>query len=352
LLERDAYSPILRRVLEETGEIASSILAQSIDLVDRVANRREATLDTYAEAIALILGVERAQLQMLEQVHGISCRDAHCFCGYSLGEVSALVEAGTLSFRDALVVPLSLAGDCAQLANDVTLGVMFSRGAEVPHDEIEQFLIEVNRRGRGVIGVSAELSPNSLLLMGQEKSLDEFQHLTKTKLPFRTQVRRNPNRWPPLHTPIVWQRQIPDKASELMHSLDGGQTAPNPPVISLVTGDDGYDASNVRSILRNWTDHRQQLWDVVLELLERDIQTVIHVGPEPNIMPATFKRLSENVESQTRGSIGMRTLSQIVRRPWLSALLPKRAMLLKAIQMKHIVLEDWLLENDPADKSQ
>ena len=133
-----------------------------------------------------------------------------------------------------------------------------------------------------------------------------------------------------------------------MHNLEGGQSAPTPPVISLVTGDAAYDASNTRSLLRDWTDHRQQLWKVVLELLDRDVQTIIHVGPEPNIIPATFKRLSENVEAQTRGSIRMKTLSQIVRRPWLAALLPKRAMLLKAIQLTHIVLEDWLLDNEPS----
>ncbi len=348
LLQHDAYGTILRSVLQETSEIAADILARPIDLIERVEAHRQTSLDCYAEAIALILGVERAQLQMLEQLHGVSCRDADCFCGYSLGEVSALVEAGSITFRDALVVPLSLANDCADLADDVTLGVMFSRGEEIRHDDIEQILIGVNRRGRGIVGVSAELSPNSMLLMGQGNSLAEFQHLTKTTLPFRSQVRRNPNRWPPLHTPIVWQRQIPDKASELMHNLEGGQSAPTPPVISLVTGDAAYDASNTRSLLRDWTDHRQQLWKVVLELLDRDVQTIIHVGPEPNIIPATFKRLSENVEAQTRGSIRMKTLSQIVRRPWLAALLPKRAMLLKAIQLTHIVLEDWLLDNEPS----
>ena len=34
----------------------------------------------------------------------------------------------------------------------------------------------------------------------------------------------------------------------------------------------------------------------------------------------------------------------LARRPWLSALLPSRAALLRAPLLKHVILEDWLLE--------
>ena len=37
----------------------------------------------------------------------------------------------------------------------------------------------------------------------------------------------------------------------------------------------------------------------------------------------------------------------LARRPWLSALLPSRAALLRAPLLQHIILEDWLLENPP-----
>ena len=50
------------------------------------------------------------------------------------------------------------------------------------------------------------------------------------------------------------------------------------------------------------------------------------------------------MDGLTRGSIGMRALSGIVRRPWLSALLPSRTALLRAPLIRHISLEDWLLE--------
>ena len=65
--------------------------------------------------------------------------------------------------------------------------------------------------------------------------------------------------------------------------------------------------------------------------------------------PATFHRLSDNVLQQTSGrslgSYGMRAAAGLARRPWLSAILPSRAALLRAPLLKHILLEDWLLEH-------
>jgi hypothetical protein len=67
------------------------------------------------------------------------------------------------------------------------------------------------------------------------------------------------------------------------------------------------------------------------------------VGPAPNIIPSTFKRLADNVDTQTRGRLGVRTLKAIVPHPWLKRILPNQAALLRAPLIEHVVLEDWLL---------
>jgi [acyl-carrier-protein] S-malonyltransferase len=43
----------------------------------------------------------------------------------------------------------------------------------------------------------------------------------------------------------------------------------------------------------------------------------------------------------------MRAVSGLARRPWLAAMLPANAALLRAPYVKHVNLEDWLLENLP-----
>jgi [acyl-carrier-protein] S-malonyltransferase len=120
--------------------------------------------------------------------------------------------------------------------------------------------------------------------------------------------------------------------------------------VSLVTGGADYNEYNARSILNRWTDHPQRVWDVVYETLSAGVDAVIHVGPEPNLFPATYRRLSENIQQQTSGkspgSISLRVVSGFARRPWLTAVLPSRTALLRAPFLQHVILEDWLLEQE------
>ena len=120
-------------------------------------------------------------------------------------------------------------------------------------------------------------------------------------LPMPVHIKVNPDRWPPMHTPIVRQKYIPDRAAVMMDRMRGGMQPPCPPVFSLVTGDLSYDDFHARDILRDWSDHPQRLWDAVYATLAGGIGTVIHVGPAPNVIPATFNRLGDNIRQQTAG---------------------------------------------------
>ena len=137
----------------------------------------------------------------------------------------------------------------------------------------------------------------------------------------------------------------------MLGTAPGGFTAPKPPVLSCVTGETSYNWNNSREILNRWVDHPQNVWDVVDQILAAGVETVIHVGPEPNILPATFNRLKNNIAAQLSGSslvtLGLRTMSQIARRrPWLASLIHSDATLLRAPFVEQILLEDWLLEQD------
>jgi [acyl-carrier-protein] S-malonyltransferase len=121
--------------------------------------------------------------------------------------------------------------------------------------------------------------------------------------------------------------------------------------VSLVTGKRSYDDTSARDLLRRWIDQPQRLWDAVCETLAADVKTIIHVGPAPNMIPATFTRLAENIKQQvggrSLGSYGRRAMTGVARHPWLGPLLPARAALLRAPYVQQIVLEDWLLEHAP-----
>jgi [acyl-carrier-protein] S-malonyltransferase len=313
-----------------------------------VRRGEESSLATFGEDIGMIMAVEAAQLESAEECCGFDYDRARMAFGYSLGEVSALVHGGVFALEHALAPLVSLADDCAALAPDVTMGIVFSRGAELDIDAVQRLCVEINLEDRGVIGVSAYLSPNSVLVLGQHETVDRFQARMHQTMPGPVHLRKNQERWPPLHTPIMWDRNIPNRAARQMLAMPGGLTAPVVEVFSLVTGRASYKDYNSREILAAWIDHPQRLWDAVAYVLSEAVETVIHVGPAPNLIPATFKRLSDNVRSQLGGgtwnSLGRRAISGIVSRPWLARWLSARAQLLRAPHVRHIVLEDWLLD--------
>jgi [acyl-carrier-protein] S-malonyltransferase len=293
--------------------------------------------------------MELAQLEILETFFEISLTDANMMYGFSLGELTALTAGGVLTLDDALKIPLMMSRDAAELADDVTLCVLFSRsGKFIPRKNVHRLCAEINAEGNGVIGVSTFLAPNSMLLIGQKDTVQRLKERKGEITTERISVRVNDDKWPPLHTPIVWQRNITDRAQFLMHTIEGGFTAPTTPLFSMATGAFSYDGDNTRDVVAQWIDKPQLLWEAVDATLARGVETVIHIGPQPNIIPATFGRLAANVELLTKDRLPMHTLSRIVQYGWLSAVLPKRTNLLRAPNIVHVTLEDWLLQQDIA----
>jgi [acyl-carrier-protein] S-malonyltransferase len=166
-------------------------------------------------------------------------------------------------------------------------------------------------------------------------------------LPEQTHLRKNSNIFPPMHTPIVWERAIPNRAAVMLHTLRGPFAPPDPPVFSLVTSRMDYNALTARDILQRWTDHPQMLWDAVQETFSNGTETILHIGPDPNLIPATYKRVSDNVQAAAKQRFGVRAVQAVVRQSWLSALLPEGAALLRAPLIEQINLEDWLLSHSP-----
>ncbi|MBC7856309.1 MAG: ACP S-malonyltransferase [Pirellulaceae bacterium] len=347
LLLHGLYGPIVAKHLRDLSPVTSEMLNREVDLVRFVREGKERSLETYGETLSLIVAMEMAQLELLKTHFDIDYSGAKLSFGYSLGEITALVAGRIMEAAEAIKIPLMLCEDCVALARDVTLGILFTRSGELPQDEIRRLCLRINGEGKGVIGISSYLSPNSILVMGQLDTLDRFKQLAVEQLSVKVSLRKNNDAWPPLHTPIVWDKHIPNRAAWRMHTLAIRLVEPKPTVLSLVTGRLSYTELSARSLIHQWVDHPQRLWEAVCEVLARDVKTIIHIGPEPNLILATFKRLSENISAQTEKSLSMRALSAAARRPWLQGVLPERASLMRAPFVQHVILEDWLLENAP-----
>jgi [acyl-carrier-protein] S-malonyltransferase len=138
----------------------------------------------------------------------------------------------------------------------------------------------------------------------------------------------------------------------LYHTV-GGDRRPRPDVISCTTGRANYDEWNSREILTEWTDHPQRLWDAMEHTLASGAELIIHVGPEPKLIPAAFDRLSGKVMKQLKtrhlDTLGRRVLPSISRNAWLARRLPHNAVVIRAPFVNHLILEDWLLAQEVAE---
>lgn len=352
LLATPAYRGTVERRLTEAGELCAEVTGRPADLIARVAGRDEPGLESYAEAIAIVFAAEMAQVDLLRETHGVDVGGAKMAYGYSLGELVAVAVSGLYPLDQMMRPPLELAADCASMAPDCSMAVLFSRSESLDEARIHRLCEEITAEGRGAVAVSAVLSPNTLLVLGEGETIGRLKTDCKSLEGPAIHVRNNDGLWPPLHTPLVRRRHIPDRAALMIREATRLAETPRPPIWSLVTGRREYEADSGREVLRRWTDSPQLLWEAVEATLAADVRTVIHIGPEPNVIPATFKRLADNVVKQTLAwslsGVGMRTVQQMARSTWLTPLLPRSGCLLRAPGVEHVVLEDWLLENAPA----
>lgn len=352
LLDHEIYGPVVARTLENVSGIVSEVLREKVDLQAHVRLGAKTALRTFPLDVATIVAMELAQIELLETIFEVPARRARYSFGYSIGELSALIFGGNFSLENLLPVPLRLAPDCADLAEDTTLGVLFTRGGALRPDDVERLCLAVSGEGKGLIGPSAYLSPNTALLLGQGQTLARVEELMSDFISEKVMLRRNPNQWPPLHSPLVWERSIPNRAAVMLYHIEESAKVPTPAVLSCVTGEASYNSLDSRELLVRWTDHPQRLWDVIDETLSSGVEMVVHVGPAPNLVLATFARLENNVRKQLDGGnrylhmLSRGLASELNRHAWLTRLLPSKAALLRLPYLVHVNLEDWLLDQE------
>jgi [acyl-carrier-protein] S-malonyltransferase len=352
LLVHPVYSPIVRSTLDSASELCASILGRPADLAARIQAGAPSALSTFVEDIAMIVAMELAQLRLLEEVFDVPVRQCRLSFGHSIGELAALVLGGVYDFEPLLLVPLSLAQDCAALTAGTSMGLLSSQRGALEPDAVQHLCSAISGQGHGLVGVSTYLSPYKVILLGQGDTLERLEQEVPAFLRGEVTLRRKANRWPPLHTPLVWERSIPNRTAVAMHHIAGGSQKPSPAVISFSTGQASYDEYNSRTILAEWTDHPQRMWDVMEQTLSSGVDLVIHTGPDPKLIPTAFDRLSSRVMKQLKRThldrLGGSVIPSISRNGWLTRNLPSNAVLFRAPFLRHLVLEDWLLAQDVA----
>ncbi len=355
LLDHPLLGQYLDHRLEQADALCSDVINRHTQIRQDLIDERPSDLDTYPADLAMIVAVELAHWDALQELLGEQRSNIKVLVGYSLGEVTAAIVSGLIDYEAAMRPVLELSRDAAALADRVTMGIVFSRGPGLDVELVRQKCEAITAEGKGVIAVSTYLAPNTVLLMGENETVDRFGSMMSEFLPKATHLRKNQHLWPPLHTPIVLQKQLRDRAAVTLQTTEVHPQQPAIPILSCVSGNLGYTGFNTRKMLTDWVDHPQQLWKCVHGILDMGIDHVIHLGPEPNIIPATLTRIADNVLAQINQpnwmGYGLRTFSKWAGyRRWLNNLLSHDAVLLRAPYVIQTVFEDRLLEPEEAVK--
>ena len=83
----------------------------------------------------------------------------------------------------------------AALAGDVTLALLLSRGPVLDFDVVRRLCLVISQKGQGVIDISTYLSPNSVLLMGQNGTLRLLDARIHEVFPHQVAVRSLAFKW-------------------------------------------------------------------------------------------------------------------------------------------------------------
>lgn len=208
------------------------------------------------------------------------CTDA---AGLSLGEYTALVFAGVMSFRDGLKV-VKRRGEAMQAAADATPSGMLSLlMLELP--QIEKLCDEA--RGGGTLQVANHLCPGNIVVSGSAASIDAIEKLVAAAdgKAIRLAVAGA------FHTPLM---RPADEA--LAEALRGVTLQPaRVPVWSNVDAKPHTDPEEIRALLIRQV-LQPVLWETTLRgLLAAGCEKFVEIGPG-RVLAGLLKRVQRKAE--------------------------------------------------------
>lgn len=278
-LELSQDYPIARDTFNDADTILGYRLA---DLCFAGPNSKlDETINT--QPALFVAGI--ATLRVLQSEVGTDVKPAYV-AGHSLGELTAVVASGAVSFEDGLKLVqqraslMQSAGEDAPGAVAAILGLGF--------DAVRAICEEISNNQAGVVVVANDNSDGQVVISGSVEALDAALDLAaargakKTvKLPVSVAV----------HSPLM------QTATEAFATAvdDTHFADPSIPVIGNISAQPLTTAEAIREELRNQLTATVRWRESVLRMREADIETFIELGPA-GVLTGLLKRIDRAAE--------------------------------------------------------
>jgi [acyl-carrier-protein] S-malonyltransferase len=249
---------IVKSVFDKANEILNE------DFVNLIFNGTEEDIKKTENAQPGILMVSTAISELLKE-KGIT---PVMTAGLSLGEYSALVAAGALSYEDALPL-VRKRGRYMNEAVPAGKGTM----AAVLGLDAELLLACCEKASElGTVGIANYNCPGQLVLSGEAAAVDKASELAKEA---------GAKRVVPLKVSGPFHSSLLKPAGEKLAEELGNVTIQNPdiPVITNVEAQPVKDAEAIKKLLIDQVSHSVRWEDCVRYMLSQGVDTFVEVGP-------------------------------------------------------------------------
>ena len=237
-----------------------------------------------------ILTVSYAIFKILKEEFNYNFENTKYFAGHSLGEYSALLCAGSLSFEDALYL-LFERGKSMQEAVPVGKGGMLAvLGSE--NEEIEDCIKKI--KSKGVCEIANDNAPGQIIVSGNIELIQELQNILK----------ENKKKSIMLPVSAPFHCSLMNAAATNMKSKieNVNFTKPNYEIIANVTASPTNDPAEMKKLLVEQIYSKVRWRESILYMANQNITEYLEIGPG-KVLTGLVKRILPSANSSSINSI-------------------------------------------------
>lgn len=211
--------------------------------------------------------------------------------GHSMGELSALVAGGAVSFSDGLRL-VRTRGELMKSAGDLTPGGMAAiLGLEIPH--IEQLCIDASTP-TDMVQVANDNCPGQVVISGSNVALDKVQPLLE-QAGARRVIR--------LAVSIAAHSPYMSTSQQDFNQAIASTLIRNPlvPIISNVSATPMLVAAEIKNDLQNQLTHRVRWTESIKYLISEGVSEFVEIG-NGSVLCGLVKRIDRGVTAIPLGT--------------------------------------------------
>ena len=276
----------VKRIFKEADEKLNFNISKII--LNGPENKLQLTQNTQPA----ILTVSYSIFKILKEEFNFDLKQIKFFAGHSLGEYSALVCAGSLTFHDALYL-LYERGKAMQEAVPIGKGAMIAvLGINI--DEVRELLLKFQNNSAGICEIANDNAKGQVIISGDSESVKKFQFFIKEKkiksIPLKVSA--------PFHCSLM------KSAAETMREKINNTKFIDPKfnIISNVKALPETDVKNIKNLLIDQIFKTVKWRESIIYIYNKGVTNFIEIG-SGKVLNGMVKRTLNNVKSFSINSI-------------------------------------------------